>query len=164
MTRLHRATRAIWFFAVAFSACVLFAQAPVGNISGTVSDPSGAVIPGAAVTAVSLDSGGSRSAVTNDQGFFLIATLQAGAYKVTVDTKGFQPFVYDRVVVGVGQTARADAQLSVTGSVETIRVAGGDVAAVDTTQASISGIVTSKEISELPLNGRNYLELAKLHP
>ncbi len=154
-------------FAMAFlllSISAVLAQSPVGNISGTVTDPSGAVIPGAAVTAVSFGSGGSRTATTNDQGFFLIATLQAGPYKVTVDTKGFQPFVYERVVVGVGQTARADAQLSVTGSVETVKVAGGDVAAVDTSQATVGGIVSTKQINDLPLNGRNYLELAKLEP
>src|SRR5262245_46197083 len=70
----------------AFSGAAL-AQQPLGAISGVVTDPSGAVVTGATATAVSLATGTSRNAMTNDQGFFLIPTLQAGDYKLTIEYK-----------------------------------------------------------------------------
>src|SRR5215471_13404961 len=81
-----------------------FAQAPAGNIAGTVSDPSTAVIGGATVTAVSQAEGSRRSVTTDDQGYFLISTLQPGQYKVTIEARGFAPLEIASVVVEVGQT------------------------------------------------------------
>lgn len=145
------------------SGIVAFAQAPVGNIAGTVSDPSGATIPGATVTAISQAEGVRRSATTADQGYFLISTLQPGAYKVTIEAAGFVPVEFASVVVEVGQTARLDVKLRVAGSAERVIVEGG-AAAVETTQSTVGGVVRARQIEELPLNGRNYLELAKLEP
>ncbi|HZN10619.1 MAG TPA: carboxypeptidase regulatory-like domain-containing protein, partial [Blastocatellia bacterium] len=140
------------------------AQQPVGNISGVVTDPAGSVVSGASVTATSLATGATRTATTNEQGFFLIPTLQAGEYRLSVRGQGFASFVAERVVVEVGQTARADAQMQVAGSIETVQVSGNDSAAVDTQQATVGGVVNARQINELPLNGRNYLELARLQP
>src|SRR5262245_4200486 len=93
------------------SGIAAFAQAPVGNIAGTVSDPSGGMVGGATVTAVSQAEGARRSATTGDQGYFLISTLQPGQYKVTIEASGFAPVEVASVVVEVGQTARVDVQL-----------------------------------------------------
>src|SRR5215472_6192813 len=82
-----------------------FAQAPAGNIAGTVSDPSGAMIGGATVTAVSQAEGARRSVTSGDQGYFLISTVQPGQYKVTIEASGFAPVEVASVVVEVGQTA-----------------------------------------------------------
>ena len=84
------------------------AQAPVGTISGVVSDTSGAVMSGATVTASSLSTGVERVTTANSQGFFTIPSLKPGEYKLTVKSTGFADFVMPRVVVEVGQTARID--------------------------------------------------------
>lgn len=140
------------------------AQQPLGNISGVVTDPNGAVLTGATVTAVSLATGASRNATTNDQGFFLIPTLQAGDYKLTVEYRGFANFTIERVVVEVGQTARVDAAMKITGATESVQISGAETATVDTQQATVGGVVNTRQIEQLPLNGRNYLELARLQP
>src|SRR5215468_1636568 len=149
--------------AFAFSGAAL-AQQPLGAISGVVADPNGAVVKGATATAVSLATGTSRSATTNDQGFFLIPTLQAGDYKLTIEYRGFASFTIERVVVEVGQTARVDAALKITGTTESLQITGAETAAVDTQQATVGGVVNTRQIEQLPLNGRNYLELARLQP
>ncbi|HKC86471.1 MAG TPA: carboxypeptidase-like regulatory domain-containing protein, partial [Blastocatellia bacterium] len=115
----------------AFSGAAL-AQQPLGAISGVVTDPNGAVVTGATATAVSLATGTSRNAMTNDQGFFLIPTLQAGDYKLTIEYRGFARFTIERVVVEVGQTARVDAALKITGTTESLQITGAETAAVDT--------------------------------
>ena len=141
---------------------ILFAQAPVGNISGVVKDASGAVIAGAAATATSLNTGAARSAQSDDQGFFLIPTLQPGEYKVSVEYKGFQPYSA-QVPVEVGQTARLTVNLALSGDTTKVEV-GANTVDIDTEHATLGGVVNTKQIDELPLNGRNYLELAKLEP
>lgn len=140
------------------------AQQPLGNISGVVTDPNGAVVKGATATAVSLATGASRTATTNDQGFFLIPTLQAGDYKLTIEYKGFTNFTVERVVVEVGQTARVEATMKVTGATESVQISGAETATVNTQEASVGGVVNTRQIEQLPLNGRNYLELARLQP
>jgi hypothetical protein len=140
------------------------AQAPVGSISGVVKDQSGAIIADATVSATSLADGGKRSVASNEQGFFLIPTLLPGEYKLAIEAKGFRNYEVQRVGVEVGQTARVDANLTVGAEAISIEVAGGDVATVDTQQATVGGVVNARQIAELPLNGRNYLELARLQP
>ncbi len=142
----------------------MLAQQPLGNISGVVTDPTGAVVAGATVTATSRATGATRTATANDQGFFLIPTLQAGEYKLTVANKGFADFTIERVVVEVGQTAKVDVAMKIGGTSEQVQISGADAAAVDTQQATVGGVVNERQINELPLNGRNYLELAKLQP
>ena len=92
--------------AIALAAAPVFAQAPVGTISGVVRDASGAVMPGATVTATSLSTGAARVTISNEQGFFTIPSLKPGDYTLTVVNMGFADFVAPRVVVEVGQTAQ----------------------------------------------------------
>jgi hypothetical protein len=149
--------------AVTLTAGPAAAQAPVGAVAGVVSDESGAFLRGAAVTVTSLSTGATRSAVTNDQGYFLVSTLKPGDYKVEVASQGFGDFLAERVAVEVGQTVRVDAVMKVAALSETLQVTAESVA-VDTTQATVGGVVGLRQINELPLNGRNYLELARLQP
>jgi hypothetical protein len=152
---------------VAFSlvmCATALAQAPVGSIAGVVKDPSGAVVAGAVVTSTSLADAGRRRVVSDDQGFFLIPTLMPGEYKLVIEAKGFRNYEVQRVGVAVGQTARMDVNLTVGSETVAIEVAGGDMATVDTQQATVGGVVSTRQIAELPLNGRNYLELARLEP
>ena len=83
-------TRTSFAIALLAASASLYAQAPVGSISGTVKDPSGAVILGAAVTSTSITDGGRRAVTTNDQGYFLLPTLQPGDYKVVIESPGFR--------------------------------------------------------------------------
>ena len=140
------------------------AQQPLGSLSGIVTDPNGAAVAGATVTATSLVTGTTRNATTNEQGFYLIPTLQAGEYKLTISRQGFANSVAERVVVEVGQTARADAALKIAGTTETMQVAAADNVTVDTQQVTVGGVINTRQINELPLNGRNFLELARLQP
>jgi Carboxypeptidase regulatory-like domain len=156
-----RAAAALAIMAIASSHAL--AQAPVGSIAGVVTDPTGALVKGATVTATSLTTAATRSTVTDDQGFFQITTLKPGDYSLTVATKGFAEFSAPHVVVEVGQTARVDAALTVQALTETVNVTGSGVA-VDTSQSTVGGVVNLRQINELPLNGRNYLELARLQP
>jgi hypothetical protein len=140
--------------ALALASTPLLAQAPVGSISGVVTDASGGVLRGASVTATSLSTGAERVTTANDQGFFTIPSLKPGEYIVTVANKGFANFVVPRVVVEVGQTARVDASMRVEALTENVEVQAGGIT-VDTSQTAVSGVVNLKQISELPLNGRN---------
>src|SRR5215510_3773500 len=143
----------------------VFAQQPLGNLAGVVTDPSGSVVRGATATATSLATGAIRVATTNDQGYFLLPTLQAGEYKLSVSLAGFATFLVDRVVVAVGQTTNVEARLKIASASETMQVSVADAAvAVELQEASVGGVVNTRQIEQLPLNGRNYLELARLQP
>ena len=147
------------------AACVAArAQAPVGSIAGVVKDPSGAVVAGATVTSTSLADAGKRTNVSSDEGYFLIPTLMPGDYRVLIEAKGFRSYEVQHVRVEVGQTARLDATLTLGTETVSVEVAGGAVASVDTQEATVGGVVDTQQIAELPLNGRNYLELARLQP
>lgn len=142
---------------------LLLAQAPIGNISGIVKDPSGAVVAGAELKITSASTGATRATTTNSEGYFLVPGLQPGEYKLQVVAAGFSESTVDRVVVEVGQTARVDVGLSVRAATTQIEV-GAEAVRVDTEQTTVSGVVTTRQIDQLPLNGRNYLELARLEP
>lgn len=149
--------------ALALATSPALAQAPVGSIAGVVTDPSGALVRGATVTAISSSTGATRTGTSDDQGFFVITTLKPGEYLLKIASKGFAEFVAPQVVVEVGQTARVDASLTVQAVNESVEVTGASVA-VDTSQTAVGGVVNLRQINELPLNGRNYLELARLQP
>jgi hypothetical protein len=146
-----------------FASVAAVAQTPVGAIAGVIKDPSNAVVAGATVTSISAADGGKRAVTSNDQGFFLIPTLMPGEYKVIVEAKGFRTYEVPRVNVEVGQTARLDVNLTVGTETVTVEVVS-DTVTVDTQQATVGGVVSERQIAELPLNGRNYLELARLEP
>src|SRR5947208_5524760 len=93
-------------------ACGLHAQAPIGNISGVVKDPSGAVVAGAQVKATSATTAAVRTTSTNGEGYFLLSTLQPGEYNVQVTSPGFAPATVQKITVEVGQTAHVEIGLS----------------------------------------------------
>src|SRR5262247_1584956 len=166
---MHRPNLAPIHMLILFCCLVIggdaFAQQPLGNMAGVVTDPSGSVVRGATATATSLATGAIRVATTNDQGYFLLPTLQAGEYKLSVSLAGFATFLVDRVVVAVGQTTNVEARLKIASASETMQVSVADAAvAVELQEASVGGVVNTRQIEQLPLNGRNYLELARLQP
>src|SRR5262249_57404458 len=118
---------------------IAVAQALVGGISGQVVDPSGAAITGANIKATSVSSGGVREAKTNDQGFFLVPTLQPGEYKVSIEYPGFAKYESEPLAVEVGQTARLDVMMSVAAAAETVEGTGGGGTAGGTARAAVGG-------------------------
>jgi hypothetical protein len=150
-------------FALLLMGAVLWSQAPTGQITGTVTDPSGAVIAGAIVTATNPATNVRREAIANDEGLFTIPALPPGIYNVQVEAKGFPKQVRENVELQVGQVAKIDFSLQMGNVAETIQVTGG-APILQSETAELGTVIENKRIVDLPLNGRNYLQLASLAP
>src|SRR5438270_8329948 len=140
-----------------------FAQLPTGTILGTVKDASGALVPGAAVTAQNVETGTSRSTSTDETGAFRLTALPVGHYDLRVESSGFKPTTQKGLVLDVGQEAGLNFSLEVGSTSEEI-VVSGEAPLVNTTTASLGGLVNEQKLAELPLNGRNFLDLSLLQP
>ena len=154
--------RAAWLL-ILLCPAVLSAQVVTGSISGRVTDSTGAVIPGATIQIQNLDTGLSRSAETDSAGRYVTRNLPLGSYSVTAQQEGFQKQVRSGITLNVGSEAVVNLELSVGTVQETVQVSG-EAPAVETTQATLSSLVTPEQMRELPLNGRSYDQLALLSP
>jgi hypothetical protein len=153
------------FFAIFI--CVVHpinAQDPFGSIEGTVNDPQGAVVQGATVTVKNKATNAARTAVTNENGQYRILQLQPGFYEVSVTAANFKKTVLENIQVQVGQTASADIALELGGQTETVTVTSTAEAQIERSDNTVSGVVNTVQIENLPLNGRNFLDLAQLQP
>src|ERR1019366_1548331 len=135
------------------------AQTVTGSIVGTVKDSQGAVIANASVTAKSEETGAERTTTTDGSGGYNIVSIPAGAYEVTATAQGFQKEIQKGLTLTVGSTQRVDFSLKV-GSVSQQVEVTGEAPQVNTTNATIAGLVDDNSIRELPLNGRDWLQLA----
>jgi hypothetical protein len=147
----------------ALAAALAYAQAPVGEITGSVTDPSGAVVTGAKVTVTNPATNLTRSADTNDAGVYSIPALLPGVYNVRVEKTGFSAQVRNDVNLQVGQVLGLNFTLQVGNVAEVVEVTGG-APVLETESTSVGTVIENKRIVELPLNGRNYLQLASLIP
>jgi hypothetical protein len=149
---------------VLLSSPFLLAQTTVGtgSISGTVTDPSGAVLDGAKVTITNVATNQVINLSSNSSGGFNSGALVPGTYKVQVAMKGFST-VSQTVTVQVGNTSTANVKLAV-GQESTVIDVEASSAQVNTEQATVQGVLTSNQIENLPVNGRNFLDLAQLEP
>ena len=132
-------------------------------ISGRVTDPAGAVVSGATVTANDLETQAARTSVTDEAGRYSILSLPVGVYEIRVSKQGFQEAVRDGIHLAVGQQAIVDATLRIGLVSEQVKVIS-DAPVVSVTYADISGLVAEQQIKDLPLNGRSYDELMTLNP
>lgn len=149
---------------LAFSVAA-FGQFTTGTVEGTVTDPNGGAVNGATITLTNSSTSAVQTTTSNDQGFFTFRSLTPGNYSLTIDATGFAKASVDRVVVQVGTIATADVQMRVGGVGETVNVDIGDTEVqVDTTRQTVDGVITAKQIVNLPLNERNFLDLAVLQP
>ena len=137
--------------------------ATVGNLSGTVKDPSGAAVPNADVEVKEENTGATRVAHANDDGFYLFTSLAAGRYTVSTAPTGFKRTVANGVEVHVGENKILNLDLQVGQVSETVTVTS-DAAPVETRSGDVSSLVSEKQVTELPLNGRNYSQLALMVP
>jgi hypothetical protein len=140
----------------------LSAQTFRGSILGTVTDPNGAVIPEATVTAKNVGTGIERSTVTDSSGNYTLAELQTGTYVVTALKPGFAKYQIDGVLVEVTSEKRVDIELSVAGSDTVVLVA--PAAQVETTTNTLGGTISTKAVADLPVNGRDFTKFLVLVP
>jgi Carboxypeptidase regulatory-like domain/TonB dependent receptor len=152
----------LWLVLVVTAAAVLDAQSHRGVIRGRVQDASGAVVVGAAVTAINEATNETRATTSGDAGAFALAELAPGAWRVEIGAPGHKRHV-QRVVLAVNQERRADAQLQVGALTDRVEVSA-PVADVRRDSPAVGTVVENRQILDMPLDGRNFLELALLAP
>ncbi len=140
----------------------IWAQA-TGTIVGTVADPSGAVIPGAKVTATNVATGVSQSTVTTGAGTYTVPNLVVGTYNIAAEGQGFKPGSANGITLDVTQTRQVDFKLAVVGVESTVEVNTAPPL-INTTDATIAGLVSEEQVQTLPLNGRNITNLIMMQP
>ena len=151
------------FFLWLVGATALSAQATGGNIAGTVTDPTHSTIVGAQITITNLGKGESQVVTTNKAGAYSIPNLQPGQYSISVTAPGFSAVEDKDVVVQVGSQLVGDYTLAVGNVSERVEVRA-DRVAVELGSATLSNVVNGKTVRELPLNGRDWTQLAVLEP
>lgn len=139
----------------------IFSQTTTGTLSGTVTDPTGAVVGGATVTARNTETGAELTATTNDSGVFIFPALQPGVYIVTVEGRGFKKAVAPDIKVTVGTEAKLSLPLEIGEATATITVTDAQEV-INTTSPSLTNVILTRQVVDLPLGGRNPVELAGL--
>jgi hypothetical protein len=147
---------------VGFSVCSAYAQT-FGEVTGRVTDASGAVIPGAGITLTNVNTNAVRNTLTAEAGAYTFPSLPPGRYRLRTELPGFKTTASEEFEVQVQQVLRLDVVLEVGQVSETVEVAAtADLLHSET--AALGAVIENKIITELPLNGRNYLGLAALAP
>lgn len=151
-----------------FAVCILFAtqvraQVAGATLSGTVNDPSGAVVPNAQVAAKNTATGITRTATSDSAGFYSIPNLLPGTYEVTVTASGFSTAVQSNIELAVGAQQQLNVQMQIGQTTTKVEVTGA-APAVQLQSSTLSGEVESQTVRELPLNGRDWTQLITLQP
>jgi Carboxypeptidase regulatory-like domain/TonB dependent receptor len=141
----------------------LFAQGNFGRILGTVTDPSGAVIPGATVSVIDTQRGLARTLTTDAAGEYNAPTLIPGTYTVRVEAKGFKRLDRENVLIEVNKELRVDLTPQPGEQAQTVTVTEA-IPLVDAASSTLGGALSNADINDLPLNGRNYQSLMGLRP
>src|SRR5215470_12134686 len=171
MNSFFRSPRALAYavFTLALLAALLtggsaLAQTFRGTILGSITDSSGAAVPGAGVTIKNLDTGLTRNVGTSDDGTYAAPELPIGNYSVTVEKAGFKIGLVTGVKVEVSSERRVDFTLQPGQLSQTVEVQGEELPLVESTTNTLGGIVESKVAANLPVNGRDYQKLVLLVP
>ncbi len=135
----------------------------LGEITGEVWDPTDSTVPGATVTATHKTTATRRITASNSSGVYRLPSLQPGLYEVRVEKEGFRTLVHNEIELHVQQSARVDFHLQIGTVKETVEVAGGQ-SVIAMENATVGTVINSRPIADLPLNGRNYLQLVALSP
>ena len=133
-----------------------------GAIQGSITDPSGASVPGATVVITSPDTGYTKSLQTDSAGFYSVGPLNPGPYKVRISSPGFEALSVN-TVIRIGTVSAGTFKLTLGKSSETIEVNAGAIQ-VNTDQISVSDVLTHDQLNALPINGRNFLDVAQIEP
>jgi len=146
-----------------FSLCPLLYGQANGSFSGNVTDKTGSVIPGASVTVTSQGTGLTREAKTDGSGHYLVPLLPVAFYTIRVESQGFQTTEQRDLRLQVDEQREIDFTLAPASVSQTVEVTATEVA-VETTNPTLGQVITAEEVSDLPLNGRNFVQLATLTP
>ncbi len=138
-------------------------QTTTGTVQGTVTDPNGAVVAGAAITVRNLDTGFERSATSNSDGYFTAPLLPLGKYRITARANGFSESILENVDVTIGQTLALRFELKVGGTTETVDVSA-ESTVVDTARTELSTQINQRSVENLPINRRDFSRFALLTP
>jgi Carboxypeptidase regulatory-like domain len=141
----------------------LTAQTATGRIIGTLTDPTGAVIPGATITVTNVETQVTTQTITNEQGYYQVLLLPIGTYTVSGELPGFQKAVTKPEKLEINQSLRVDIKMVVGNRTEEVLVEEG-ISHVDTVTPTLGASVIGEQIANMPLNGRNVLDLALLVP
>jgi Carboxypeptidase regulatory-like domain len=165
--RALKLSKTAWHWAAvclpAFLLCPYLHAQATGSISGTVTDPAGAAVRGAKVTITAPATGLTRDAMTGDRGDYIVPLLGVGNYAVRVEFQGFQPAESRDIVLQVDEHRELDFKLS-TATVQTNVEVTATAVAIQTADATLGQVITSQEVADLPLNGRDFVQLATLTP
>ena len=158
---LRRSVLASFILIVAALQC--FAQLDTGVILGTVLDPSGAVIPNASVIVQNQGTGASNNLTTDAAGNFIASALPVGVYRVTASAPGFKTRVNENLRLQVSDRLRIDLALETGQATERVTI-NAEAPIVDTASTTLGGVVTTQQVQDLPVNGRNVMDLLQLIP
>lgn len=141
----------------------LVAQQITGNIRGTATDPSGAVVQGATVSAKQTETGLTRTATTDRAGAYILLELPVGHYEVQAEAKGFQKYIQQGITLNVNENATVPVRFVVGSATQQVSVTG-DATLIQDTVTSLGKVVQEQEILNAPLDGRNFSQLGTLQP
>ncbi len=160
LTPVLRIVLCVFLFSV-----LTFAQAEIGgaSLNGTVTDSSGAAVPNAKVTLTNSQTGLTRTTATNQAGLYNLPQLPVGSYDLTVEAGGFKLSKRTGISLTVGAVATLDVSLEIGATQESVSVTA-EVPVVETTRSQTSTTVTTKQVGDLPINGRNFLDFTLLTP
>lgn len=139
------------------------AQSAAGMISGRITDPSGAVVPGAEVALLNVDRGTSTTTTTNKSGIYVFSAVQPGQYRMTVQKAGFRRVDLLGVLVNVQSNIEQNFRLAIGSTSESVTVRGG-ISLMNTTDASVSTVIDRHFVENIPMNGRSFQSLIELTP
>jgi protocatechuate 3,4-dioxygenase beta subunit len=149
---------------ILWTACNVFGQgSTAGTITGIITDPSGATVPGATVTVSNTATGFSREMKTDSTGNYTFPTLAVSTYELRVSATGFQTAEVANIRLEVNATVRQDIQLKIGAVAQTVEVQSTPPL-LNTQNASVGQVIASREVADLPLNGRDFQQLQLLSP
>ncbi|MEO6816318.1 MAG: carboxypeptidase-like regulatory domain-containing protein, partial [Edaphobacter sp.] len=151
-------------FAALFCMSPALAQTITGSITGVVTDSSGALVPSAHVTVMNTGTGVKTEAQTNDSGVYTIRFLPIGPYTVNITAPGFSTYTVPRFNLEISQTAKVNASLMVGASSTKVEVEGNVAPILNTNDASLGSTLSTNEIANIPLNGRNFSSVTLFQP
>ncbi|MGB6474720.1 MAG: TonB-dependent receptor [Candidatus Sulfotelmatobacter sp.] len=164
MGKNMRTAKTLTLFVMALLTSVNVAgQQITGSIRGTVSDPSGAIVQAATVTAKQIETGLTRVAITDRQGEYVLVELPIGHYQLEIQAKGFETYLQQGISLDVNQTATVGIHLKLGSETQQVEVSA-NAALVQSTVSSLGQTVMEHEILDLPLDGRNFSQLGLLQP
>jgi hypothetical protein len=155
--------RSLPILAILACASMAFAQSTSASLTGSVNDPSKALISGASVTAINTQTGVTASTKTNNSGQYVLPGLDPGTYRVEVDKQGFKGIIEAGLVLHVQDVVQMNFHMAIGSSSETVTV-NGSWLQINTTDASVSTVIDRKFVENIPLNGRSFQDLISMTP